>query len=149
MSAAPQVAAVNNQDLLQVAASNGGFETFLSAVKAAGLNHTLEGKAPITLFAPSDEAFKRLPDGVVDRFLKPENKGELIRILNYHTVAGKVSSGELKGKKFSRKSVEGAELAFDGTNGVMVNKANVVTPDIPASNGVIHVIDSVLMPPKA
>ena len=113
------------------------------------MNETLKASGPITLFAPSDEAFKRLPEGTVDRWLKPENKAELIRTLNYHAVAGTITSGEVKGRKYNRKSVEGAELALDGTNGLMVNKAKVVTPDIAASNGVIQVIDSVLMPPKA
>lgn len=150
MSAAPQtVAAVQEHDILETAADHGGFKTLLAAVKAAGLNETLKGSGPFTLFAPSDDAFKRLPDGAVDRFLKPENKSELTRILSYHVVAGKIASADLKGKKFDRKTVEGAELAIDGTNGVMVNKSKVVTPDIKASNGVIHVLDSVLMPPKA
>lgn len=149
MTVAPQVAVQNNQDILQTAAANGGFTTLLAAVKVAGLNETLKGAGPFTLFAPTDEAFKRLPDGTVDRLLKPENKAELTRILTYHAVSGKVMASELKGKKFGRKSVEGAELAIDGSNGVMVNKAKVMTADIAASNGVIHVIDSVLMPPKA
>ncbi|MGB0083751.1 MAG: fasciclin domain-containing protein [Rhodomicrobiaceae bacterium] len=149
MTAAPQANPANNQDILQTAANNGSFKTLLAAVKAAGLNDTLKANGPITLFAPSDEAFKRLPEGTVDRWLKPENKAELIRTLNYHAVAGKITSGEFRGKKYNRKSVEGAELALDGTNGLMVNKAKVVTPDIAASNGVIQVIDSVLMPPKA
>jgi uncharacterized surface protein with fasciclin (FAS1) repeats len=149
MSAAPQVAVVNKQDILQVVAGNGGFKTLLAAVKAAGLNETLKESGPFTLFAPSDEAFKRLPDGTVDRWLKPENKAELARILTYHALIGRLSSADLKGKKFNRKSVEGAELAIDGMTGIMVNKAKVVTPDVSASNGVIHVIDSVLTPPKA
>jgi uncharacterized surface protein with fasciclin (FAS1) repeats len=149
MSLAPNVGVVNNQDILQVAANNVGFKTFLAAVKAAGLTETLKESGPFTVFVPSDEAFKRLPDGTVDRWLKPENKAELARILTYHALIGRLSSAGLKGKKFNRKSVEGAELAIDGTGGVMVNKAKVVTPDISASNGVIHVIDSVLTLPKA
>jgi uncharacterized surface protein with fasciclin (FAS1) repeats len=149
MTAALKVTTESNVDILDTAAQNGGFKTFLAAVKAAGLTDTLKGSGPYTLFAPSDEAFKRLPDGAVDRFLKPENKTELVRILKYHTVAGKIAAADLAGKTFNRKTVEGAELAIDGTNGVMVNKAKVATPDIWASNGVIHVIDMVLMPPKA
>jgi uncharacterized surface protein with fasciclin (FAS1) repeats len=148
-TAAPQVATVHNQDIVQTATADGHFKTLLAAVKAAGLTETLQGAGPFTLFAPTDEAFKRLPDGTVDRLLKPENKAELTRILTYHAVSGRIQSAELKGKKVNRRSVEGADLAIDGMNGVMVNKAKVVTHDIAASNGVIHVIDSVMMPPKA
>ena len=149
MSAAPNIGVANHQDILQVAASRGSFKTFLGAVKAAGLNDTLKESGPFTLFAPSDEAFKRLPDGTVDRWLKPENKAELARVLTYHVAIGRFPSADIKGKTLHRKSVEGAELAIDGMNGVMVNKAKVVTPDVLALNGVIHVIDSVLTPPKA
>jgi uncharacterized surface protein with fasciclin (FAS1) repeats len=149
MSAAPNVGVVNNQDILQVAASKGGLKTLLAVVKAAGLNETLHESGPFTLFAPSDEAFKKLPDGTVDRWLKPENKAELTRVLTYHALIGRLALADLTGKKFNRKSVEGAELAIDGTSGVMVNKAKVVKSEISASNGVIHVIDSVLTPPKA
>ena len=149
MSAAPNIGVANHQDILQVAASRGSFKTFLGAVKATGLNDTLKESGPFTLFAPSDEAFRRLPDGTVDRWLKPENKAELARILTYHVAIGRLSSADIKGKTLNRKSVEGAELAIDGMNGVMVNKAKVVTPDVLALNGVIHVIDSVLTPPKA
>ena len=149
MSAAPNVDVVHNQDILQVAAISPGFKTFLAAVKAAGLTETLKESGPFTMFVPSDEAFKKLPDGTVDRWLKPENKAELAGILTYHAVIGRLASADLLGKKFNRKSVAGAELAIDGTSGVMVNKAKVVKPDISASNGVIHVIDSVLTPPKA
>ena len=149
MSAAPNVDVLNNQDLLQAAAGKVGFKTFLAAVKAAGLTDTLKGTGPFTLFIPSDEAFNKLPDGTVDRWLKPENKAELNRIMTYHAVKGSLPLADLMGKKFNRKSVEGAELAIDGTSGVMVNKAKVVKAEISASNGVIHVIDSVLTPPKA
>jgi len=149
MNAAPNIGVANHQDILQVAASRGSFKTFLGAVKAAGLNDTLKESGPFTLFAPSDEAFKRLPDGTVDRWLKPENKAELARVLTYHVTIGRLSSADIKGKTLNRKSVEGAELAINGMNGVMVNKAKVVTPDVLALNGVIHVIDSVLTPPKA
>ena len=149
MNAAPNIGVANHQDILQVAASRGSFKTFLAAVKAAGLNDTLKESGPFTLFAPSDEAFKRLPDGTVDRWLKPENKAELARVLTYHVTIGRLPSADIKGKTLNRKSVEGAELAINGMNGVMVNKAKVVTPDVLALNGVIHVIDSVLTPPKA
>lgn len=149
MSAAPNVDVLNNQDILQAVGGKGGFKTFLAAVKAAGLTDSLKGSGPFTLFIPSDEAFKKLPDGTVDRWFKPENKAELSRMVTYHAISGSLPLADLMGKKFNRKSVEGAELAIDGTSGVMVNKAKVVKPEISASNGVIHVIDSVLTPPKA
>jgi uncharacterized surface protein with fasciclin (FAS1) repeats len=149
MSAAPNVDVLNNQDILQAVGGKGGFKTFLAAVKAAGLTDSLKGSGPFTLFIPSDEAFKKLPDGTVDRWFKPENKAELSRMVTYHAISGSLPLADLMGKKFNRKSVEGAELAIDGTAGVMVNKAKVVKPEISASNGVIHVIDSVLTPPKA
>jgi uncharacterized surface protein with fasciclin (FAS1) repeats len=149
MSAAPNVDVLNNQDILQAVGGKGGFKTFLAAVKAAGLTDSLRGSGPFTLFIPSDEAFKKLPDGTVDRWFKPENKAELSRMVTYHAISGSLPLADLMGKKFNRKSVEGAELAIDGTAGVMVNKAKVVKPEISASNGVIHVIDSVLTPPKA
>ena len=149
MSAAPNVDVVHNQDILQVAAISPGFKTFLAAVKAAGLTDTFKNSGPFTLFVPSDEAFKKLPDGTLDRWLKPENKAELSRIVTYHAVNGSLALADLMGKKFNRKSVEGAELAIDGLSGVMVNKAKVVKSEISASNGVIHVLDSVLTPPKA
>jgi len=149
MSAAPNVDVLNNQDILQAVGGKGGFKTFLAAVKAAGLTDSLKGSGPFTLFIPSDEAFKKLPDGTLDRWFKPENKAELSRMVTYHAISGSLPLADLMGKKFNRKSVEGAELAIDGTAGVMVNKAKVVKPEISAYNGVIHVIDSVLTPPKA
>lgn len=149
MSLASNVGVVNNQDILQVATRNGGFKTLLTVLKAAGLNEALKDSGPFTVFAPSDEAFKKLPDGTLDRWLKPENKAEVTRIMSYHVLIGRLALADLMGRKFNRKSVEGAELAIDGTSGVMVNKAKVVKSEISASNGVIHVIDSVLTPPKA
>jgi uncharacterized surface protein with fasciclin (FAS1) repeats len=149
MNAAPNVDVLNHQDILQAVGGKGGFKTFLAAVKAAGLTDTLKGSGPFTLFIPSDEAFKKLPDGTLDRWFKPENKAEVGRMVTYHTISGSLPLADLMGKKFNRKSVEGAELAIDGTSGVMVNKAKVVKSEISASNGVIHVIDSVLTPPKA
>ena len=121
----------------------------MTALKAAGLEETLRGAGPFTVFAPSDEAFKKLPVGAFDGLLKPESKDELVRILKYHAIAGRVTLSELDCKKFNRKSVEGAELLLDGTVGVRVNKAKVTGSEIEASNGIIHAIDSVLMPPKA
>lgn len=133
-------------DIVDTAVSNGSFKTLVAAVQAAGLAETLKGAGPFTVFAPTDEAFAALPAGTVDDLLKPENKEKLTKILTYHVVSGKVMSGDLKdGTKTA--TVEGAEVTIDLDNGAMVNDAKVVTADVAADNGVIHVIDKVLMPP--
>jgi uncharacterized surface protein with fasciclin (FAS1) repeats len=133
-------------DIVDTAVSNGSFKTLVAAVEAAGLAETLKGEGPFTVFAPTDEAFASLPEGTVDDLLKPENKEKLTKILTYHVVSGKVMSGDLKdGMKAA--TVEGAEVTVDLDNGAMVNDAKVVTADVAADNGVIHVIDKVLMPP--
>lgn len=133
-------------DVVDTAASNGSFKTLVAAVQAAGLAETLKGAGPFTVFAPTDEAFAALPAGTVDDLLKPENKDKLTKILTYHVVSGKVMSGDLKdGMKAA--TVEGADVTIDLDNGAMVNDAKVVTADVGADNGVIHVIDKVLMPP--
>ena len=149
MSVALKVAVENTHDIIDAVQNNGSLTKLVAAVKAAGLVETLKGAGPFTVFAPSDDAFKKMPAGAVENLLKPENKAELVRLLKYHAIAGRVSSSELKGKKFNRKSVEGAELALDGTEGVSVNRVKMVGADIDASNGVIHVIDTILVPPKA
>ena len=118
----------------------------MSVAKAAGLVDTLKGKGPFTVFAPTDEAFAKLPNGALDNLLKPENKKQLVAILTYHVVPGKVMSKDLAGQKTMAKSVEGSEIAVDATNGVKVDNAKVVKADIQASNGVIHAIDAVIMP---
>ena len=133
-------------DIVDTASSNGSFKTLVAAVQAAGLVETLKGAGPFTVFAPTDEAFAALPAGTIDDLLKPENKDKLTKILTYHVVSGKVMSGDLKdGMKAA--TVEGAEITVDLDNGAMVNDAKVVTADVAADNGVIHVIDKVLMPP--
>ena len=133
-------------DIVDTATSNGSFKTLVAAVQAAGLVETLKGAGPFTVFAPTDEAFAALPAGTVDDLLKPENKEKLAKILTYHVVSGKVMSGDLKdGMKAA--TVAGVEVTVDLDNGAMVNDAKVVTPDVAADNGVIHVIDKVLMPP--
>ena len=109
---------------------------------------TLRSGRPITVFAPSNEAFQKLPKGAFDGLLKPENKDDLVHILKYHAVDGRLSSDELAGKKFRRKSLEGAELSIDGTAGLTVNKAKVIESGIEVSNGVIHAIDTILVPPR-
>jgi len=134
-------------DIVDTAANAGSFTTLVAAVKAAGLVETLKGTGPFTVFAPNDTAFGKLPKGAVDDLLKPENKAKLVSILTYHAVGGKVMSKDLSGKTMKAKSLEGAEISIDATKDVMIDKSKVVTADIEASNGVIHVIDSVMMPP--
>jgi uncharacterized surface protein with fasciclin (FAS1) repeats len=133
-------------DIVDTAVKAGTFGTLVAAAKAAGLVETLKGKGPFTVFAPNDAAFAKLPKGTVEDLLKPENKGKLAGILTYHVVAGKVMSKDIAGKAMKQKTVNGAEMSIDAKNGVMVDKAKVVAADIEATNGVIHVIDSVIMP---
>ncbi len=139
-------AVAGKKDIVDTAAGAGQFNTLVTAVKAAGLVDTLKGKGPFTVFAPSDAAFAKLPKGTVEDLLKPENKDKLTAILTYHVVPGKVMSADIAGKKLAPKSVQGQALNVDATKGVTVNKAKVVTADVSASNGVIHVIDTVIMP---
>ncbi|MEO8318122.1 MAG: fasciclin domain-containing protein [Bradyrhizobium sp.] len=136
----------NAADIVETAVSAGNFKTLVAAVTAAGLVDTLKGKGPFTVFAPTDEAFAKLPAGTVDSLLKPENKAKLVGILTYHVVPGKVMSSEIAGKKAMVKTVQGSEISVDAMNGVMINNAKVIKADIEASNGVIHVIDTVLLP---
>ena len=135
-------------DIVDTAVKAGSFNTLVAAVKAAGLVETLKGAGPFTVFAPTDEAFAKLPKGTVEDLLKPENKAKLTSILTYHVVPGKIMSKDIAGKALKAKSVQGAEISVDATKGVMVDTAKVVTADIETSNGVIHVIDKVLMPAK-
>lgn len=136
----------NAADIVETAVSAGNFKTLVAAVTAAGLVDTLKGKGPFTVFAPTDEAFAKLPAGTVDSLLKPENKAKLVGILTYHVVPGKVMSSEIAGKKAMVKTVQGSEISVDAMNGVMINNAKVIKADIETSNGVIHVIDTVLLP---
>jgi uncharacterized surface protein with fasciclin (FAS1) repeats len=133
-------------DILDIAASNGNFNTLVAAVQAAGLEETLRGPGPFTVFAPTDAAFAALPAGTVETLLLPENKDQLVAILTYHVVPGAVTSDQLAGKRMDVATVQGTTVHIDGRNGVKVDKAKVTTADIIASNGVIHVVDSVLMP---
>jgi uncharacterized surface protein with fasciclin (FAS1) repeats len=132
-------------DIVAVASGAGSFNTLVAAVKAAGLVETLQGKGPFTVFAPTDEAFAKLPSGTVETLLKPENKEKLVAILTYHVVAGKVMAADVKTMEV--KTVNGKELDIKVADGkVTVNNAKVVKTDVAASNGVIHVIDTVLLP---
>lgn len=133
-------------DIVDTAVAAGTFKTLVAAVTAAGLVDTLKGDGPFTVFAPSDDAFAKLPAGTVEGLVKPENLAKLTSILTYHVMAGKVMAKDVGGKKLAPATVNGATLDVDGTNGVHVNGASVVAADIECTNGVIHVIDAVLMP---
>jgi len=134
------------RDIVDVAVENGSFTTLVAAVKAAGLVDTLKGEGPYTVFAPTDEAFAALPEGTVDMLLKPENKEKLVAVLTYHVVPGKVMAVDVV-KLDSAVTVQGEPVTISTDHGVvMINKAHVVTADVKASNGVIHVIDAVLLP---
>ncbi|MEL7000424.1 MAG: fasciclin domain-containing protein [Pseudomonadota bacterium] len=138
--------AASPADIVDTAVAAGDFNTLVAAVQAAGLVETLKGKGPFTVFAPTDAAFAALPPGTVDSLLKPENKDQLVAILTYHVVPGKVMSTDIAGKKLDAATVQGQTVAIDATSGVTVNNANVVAADVEASNGVIHVIDAVILP---
>jgi uncharacterized surface protein with fasciclin (FAS1) repeats len=130
------------KDIVDTAVGAGSFKTLAAALTAAGLVDTLKGKGPFTVFAPTDEAFAKIPKADLDALLK--DKAKLTSILTYHVVSGKVMAADVKAGKV--KTVQGSELTISTTNGVKVDNANVVKTDITADNGVIHVIDSVVMP---
>ena len=138
--------AASDKDIVDTAAGAGQFTTLVTAVTEAGLVETLKGDGPFTVFAPTDAAFAKLPAGTVESLLKPENKEKLTEILTYHVISGKIESADIAGKTTTVGTVEGSSLSIDATDGVMVNDAKVIKPDVSASNGVIHVIDGVLMP---
>ena len=132
------------RDIIETAAAAGSFNTLAAAIEAAGLTETLKGDGPFTVFAPTDEAFAKLPEGTVDALLK--DKARLTAILTYHVVPGRVTSNEVAGLS-TAKTVNGQDVAFKTQDGqVMVGQATVTQADIAASNGVIHVIDTVLLP---
>lgn len=139
----PAVAA--DKDIVDTAVGAGNFTTLVAAVQAAGLVDTLKGPGPFTVFAPTDAAFAALPAGTVEDLLKPENKDKLVSILTYHVVPGKVMSTDLS-EGLKAKTVQGGEVTITLDGGPKVDGAVISTPDIEASNGVIHVIDSVIMP---
>jgi uncharacterized surface protein with fasciclin (FAS1) repeats len=137
------------KDIVDTAVAAGQFKTLASALDAAGLVGTLKGEGPFTVFAPTDEAFAKLPAGTLEDLLKPENKDQLVAILTYHVVPGKVEAADVV-KLDEAKTVNGkmVDIKVEGDT-AMVNNAKVTKVDIPASNGVIHVIDTVIMPPKS
>jgi len=145
-SAMPAAAAPAKMDIVDTAVAAGSFKTLAAALQAAGLVDTLKSKGPFTVFAPTDDAFAKLHAGTVETLLKPENKEKLKAILLYHVVAGDVTSGQVV-KLTSAKTVNGQDVKISVVDGtVMINDAKVVKADIAASNGVIHVIDTVLLP---
>jgi uncharacterized surface protein with fasciclin (FAS1) repeats len=139
--------AVSAGDIVETASDAGSFQTLLTAAEAAGLVDTLKSDGPYTVFAPTDDAFAKLPEGTVEGLLKPENQDQLKAILTYHVVPGKTMSSDLAGKELEVESVEGSMIAIDATgSSVMVDDATVTQADIEADNGVIHVIDAVIQP---
>ena len=140
------MADMKKKDIVDTAVAAGNFKTLAAALKAADLIDTLKGKGPFTVFAPTDEAFAKLPAGTLEMLLKPENKEKLVKILTYHVVPGKVMAADVVKLK-SAKTVQGSEVTITVTDGkVKVDDANVTKTDIDCSNGVIHVIDAVIMP---
>ena len=136
----------SEQNLVQIAEANGSFNTLVDALKAAGLAEALQGEGPFTVFAPTDEAFGKLPQDAVKELLQPKNKEVLVKILRYHVVPQEVLSKDLKSGEV--KSLDGTPISVKvEPRGVMVNDANVTTADVKGSNGVIHIIDNVILPP--
>ena len=144
--AAPVFAESHTKDIVDTAVAAGTFNTLAAALTAAGLVETLKGEGPFTVFAPTDAAFAALPAGTVEDLLKPENKDKLTAILTYHVVPGKVMSTDLT-EGMTAKTVNGADVTITLDGGAKVNGAVISTADVEASNGVIHVIDAVILPP--
>lgn len=137
----------SSDTIVDKAAAAGNFSTLLAALKAAGLAEALKGKGPFTVFAPTDDAFKKLPPGQLDELLKPANKEKLANILKFHVVPAKVMAADIAGKMMKEKTLEGKELDIDAAGRLgKVEHAAIIKPDITASNGVIHAIDTVLIP---
>jgi uncharacterized surface protein with fasciclin (FAS1) repeats len=146
IAASVPVVRAQEKDIVDTAVAAGSFKTLAAALQAAGLVETLKGKGPFTVFAPTDEAFAKLPKGTVEELLKPENKAKLTAILTYHVVPGAVTAAQVTKLK-DAKTVNGQSVKISATGGaVMIDGARVVKTDIRASNGVIHVIDSVILP---
>ncbi len=136
----------HSKDIVDTALNAGSFTTLAAALEAAGLIDALKGDGPFTVFAPTDDAFAALPAGTVEMLLMPENKDKLVDILTYHVLAGQVMAADIAGKVTTVEMLNGGKATVDAQNGVKINEANVVTADVIASNGVIHVIDAVIMP---
>ncbi|BAZ10315.1 beta-Ig-H3/fasciclin [Calothrix sp. NIES-4071] len=139
----------NLGQLAQAATSQGQFTILTKAVQAAGLEQNLSGTGPYTVFAPTDAAFNALPTGTIDNLLKPENKQKLVKLLGYHVVPGRVTSSQLKSGNVKTLEGQSVKVAVNtGASGITVNGAKVVQADIPASNGIVHVVDKVILPPN-
>ena len=136
----------HSKDIVDTALEAGSFQTLVAAVTAADLVEVLKGEGPFTVFAPVDAAFKALPEGTLETLLKAENKEKLAGILTYHVLAGKVMADDITGKKLEITMVNGSTATIDATDGVKIEGANVIKADIETSNGVIHVIDAVILP---
>jgi uncharacterized surface protein with fasciclin (FAS1) repeats len=138
----------NHHNIVEVASETDNLSTLVAAVQAAELVETLSGEGPFTVFAPTNEAFEALPDGTLESLLEPENRDMLVDILTYHVVSGEVMSGDLSDGMMA-ETVQGSQITVNISDGnVSINDANVVAADVEASNGVVHVIDSVIMPPE-
>ena len=138
----------NHHNIVEVASETDNLSTLVAAVQAAELVETLSGEGPFTVFAPTNEAFEALPDGTLESLLEPENRDMLVDILTYHVVSGEVMSGDLSDGMMP-ETVQGSQISVSISDGnVSINDANVVAADVEASNGVVHVIDSVIMPPE-
>jgi uncharacterized surface protein with fasciclin (FAS1) repeats len=136
----------SEMDIVDTAINAGDFETLVAAVQAADLVDTLKGDGPFTVFAPTDEAFAKLPEGTVETLLMPENKDQLVAVLTYHVLPGAVMSGDIAGQKLSPETVQGSTVDIDATDGVTIDGAQVIAADIGATMGVIHVIYTVILP---
>ncbi|MBU6371296.1 MAG: fasciclin domain-containing protein [Alphaproteobacteria bacterium] len=147
-AAASAAAPSSRGDIVDVAVGAGSFKTLAAALQAAGLVDALKADGPFTVFAPTDAAFAALPPGTVDTLLKPENKAELVKVLTYHVVPGRIAAKDLAGKVTHAKTLQGQSVSVDGRQGVSVDNARVITADVGADNGVIHVIDRVLLPKR-
>jgi uncharacterized surface protein with fasciclin (FAS1) repeats len=145
LMSAPAFADGHSKDIVDTSVAAGSFNTLAAALGAAGLVDTLKGDGPFTVFAPTDEAFAALPEGTVENLLLPENKDQLTAILTYHVVSGKVMSTDLSDGMMAT-TVQGGDLSVDLSDGVKINGATVTAADVAASNGVIHVIDTVILP---
>ncbi|MBY0422873.1 MAG: fasciclin domain-containing protein [Parvularculaceae bacterium] len=136
----------STKSIVETASANGRFKNFVAAITAADLLPTMSGAGPFTVFAPSDDAFAKMPAGALDGLLKPESKAKLTELLKFHVISGSMPAGSLAGKQTDLASLQGQSLHVDGRDGVKVNSAKVTTSDVACSNGVIHIIDAVLTP---
>lgn len=136
---------MDDHDIVTIASETDQLSTLVTAVQAAGLVETLQSEGPFTVFAPTNEAFAALPDGTLESLLEEENRDQLVKILTYHVVPGKVMSTDLQDRMMA-ETVEGSSVTIDLSDGVSVDNANVVTADVEASNGVVHIIDAVILP---